>query len=712
MSYNIVRTNGTPLATVADGQVNNTATSLVLLGKNYAGYGTFLNENFVKLLENFASSTAPTNPSVGQLWWKADTRVLQVRDAFENWKTISGAQAQADQPSNSVQGDLWFDSVNQQLKTYTGSTWLTIGPSFTSTTGTSGAVADTIIDNAQFPHVVVKFYVQNSLVAILSKDATFTPSTALTGFPTVKPGFNLSSSASVPLFYYENANNSAYLGGSPASAYLTASNPVITAPLTINNPLGITIQETGGSVRDFDLNVSGGYVNIVSQVRNNGLKIQTAPDNNNGSVIDVFVVDQDTGLITVLGNPVDGTGIATKDYCDSSISSATSGIAASISSVNGSLNTLAANTTVVYGNVRTIQSHLGFNNPNTVPTIGGTAASAYTKITTGDTFAGNLLTLWANVSSIHSNVLSGSNNMYSNVRTLQTNVSTLNSSALMRDGSLTITGNIYPDASNTYDFARANASIRTLYANVASVAGIEHRGTDLVGEIGSPSQRFGNVYAYGIRANVGDSFFDSIHVTSITIGGGDEAPANTMNLNAIGHVGTPSSGNIGFVDSPFGIVFHTGLSTGAANANAVVTGTYTLSAGSTFQATYADLAERFRSDNVYSEGTVVKIGGDFEITMEDESYSRNVLGVISEKYAYLMNNDTYIDNTLNPAVALIGRVPVRVIGQVTKGDRLVAAGNGVAMSSNTYDSFNVIGRALESSNDVNEKLIMAIVKVN
>ena len=51
MSYNIVKTNGQPLATVPDGQTNSTATSLTLIGKNYAGYGTFMNENFVKLLE-------------------------------------------------------------------------------------------------------------------------------------------------------------------------------------------------------------------------------------------------------------------------------------------------------------------------------------------------------------------------------------------------------------------------------------------------------------------------------------------------------------------------------------------------------------------------------------------------------------------------------------------------------------------------------------
>ena len=62
MAYNIVKSDGTPLATISDGQTNSTATSLTLVGKNFAGYGTFLNENFVKLLEHFASSNEPANP--------------------------------------------------------------------------------------------------------------------------------------------------------------------------------------------------------------------------------------------------------------------------------------------------------------------------------------------------------------------------------------------------------------------------------------------------------------------------------------------------------------------------------------------------------------------------------------------------------------------------------------------------------------------------
>ena len=69
MAYTITLTNGTTLTTIADGTVNSTSSDLVLVGKNYAGYGSFLNENFVHLLESFSDSTAPTTPLTGQIWW-------------------------------------------------------------------------------------------------------------------------------------------------------------------------------------------------------------------------------------------------------------------------------------------------------------------------------------------------------------------------------------------------------------------------------------------------------------------------------------------------------------------------------------------------------------------------------------------------------------------------------------------------------------------
>ena len=82
MSYTINLTNGNILATIADGTINSTATSLTLIGKNYAGYGTFLNDNLVHILENSSSSSAPTTPLTGQLR-KRSKRLFQLNTSAE-----------------------------------------------------------------------------------------------------------------------------------------------------------------------------------------------------------------------------------------------------------------------------------------------------------------------------------------------------------------------------------------------------------------------------------------------------------------------------------------------------------------------------------------------------------------------------------------------------------------------------------------------------
>ena len=79
MAYNITLTNGSELISggLADGTINNTTTSLTLVGKNYPGYGTFLNQNVVRLVENFANSSSPTGPLPGQLWWDTGAKLMK-----------------------------------------------------------------------------------------------------------------------------------------------------------------------------------------------------------------------------------------------------------------------------------------------------------------------------------------------------------------------------------------------------------------------------------------------------------------------------------------------------------------------------------------------------------------------------------------------------------------------------------------------------------
>jgi hypothetical protein len=251
---------------VQDGTVNTTATSITLIGKNYAGYGIFLNENYIQHLENFANSTPPNAPLTGQLWYDDVNDILKIYNSVTNiWKPISSSISQSTAPSNaiSVTGDIWWDTTNAQLKVYSGSAWITIGPSYTSTAGTSGAVVETILDSSSGSHVVVKFYISNSAIAILSKDATFTPQTSIPGFSTLIPGLNLISQATLTGAQFTGATTGAStLGGYSASQFILKDTPqTTTGALTLGG--GATI----GS--DLVLDASSASVAVIQETTNN-----------------------------------------------------------------------------------------------------------------------------------------------------------------------------------------------------------------------------------------------------------------------------------------------------------------------------------------------------------------------------------------------------------------------------------------------------------
>jgi hypothetical protein len=135
--------------------------------------------------------------------------------------------------------------------------------------------------------------------------------------------------------------------------------------------------------------------------------------------------------------------------------------------------------------------------------------------------------------------------------------------------------------------------------------------------------------------------------------------------------------------------------------------------GKATTAQYADLAERFATDAEYLPGTLVKLGGVNEVTQENAAASESVFGVVSTDPAYLMNSEAGSDST-HPAIAMVGRVPVRVVGTAKKGDRLVSAGNGCARvaAPGEATAFNVIGRILGDKNSQGEELIEATVRIN
>ena len=149
----------------------------------------------------------------------------------------------------------------------------------------------------------------------------------------------------------------------------------------------------------------------------------------------------------------------------------------------------------------------------------------------------------------------------------------------------------------------------------------------------------------------------------------------------------------------------TGLTSLTASGTCTVNGTYILGGGSSFQATYADLAEKYLSDAFYEPGTVVVFGGKKEITISTQAESRNIAGVISSYPAYILNAECQ-----GPEVALLGRVPCRVVGKIKKGDMMVASSTpGVATASQDPKMGSVIGKALADYDSDNVGLIEVVV---
>jgi hypothetical protein len=294
MAYTINLTDGTVFATLPDGQINTTS-SMVLVGKNYAGYGEFLDENFIHLLENGSNSVAPGAPLTGQLWWDKSNSLMKVYTGT-TFKTISAATASPTAPTNNVVGDIWWDTNNQQMKVWNGASFTLVGPASAAGQGTSGAIVDTVTDNVSVDHVVIKMFVNDVVVAIISKDATFTPQVALSGFSTIGPGMQLSSVVSNASFR-GLATNSSALNGLASTAFLRAdTNSTTSGTLGILNDTGLTV----GADQDARISVATATsaVNIQNQTQDANIAIQV---NDGGSTTTALLVNGATSQVGVLG---------------------------------------------------------------------------------------------------------------------------------------------------------------------------------------------------------------------------------------------------------------------------------------------------------------------------------------------------------------------------------------------------------------------------
>jgi hypothetical protein len=350
MAYNITLTDGTELITggLLDNTTDSANSSLTLVGKNYKGYGLFINQNVVRLMENFAYTAAPTAPLPGQLWYNSTTKLLNVNIATTKgtanaiWKTVAGMTLSASTPTNAYTGEQWYDTTNGQLKIYTGTAWRLIGPLSRTATGNTGAIPDTVTDappSATF--VVIKFFIDDILVGIWSKDGPF--ASDVSGFATIRKGLNLNSTLGHTFWGNSEVASSLYVSGvaiAGANFLRNDTSGTVNGSLSLTNNGGITF----GTANDFVGNVVSGVVTLQNQTNNKDLIFGVK----SGGVQTAFLRgNSTTGLAEVYSHPTAASpalSVATKNYVDT-----LSG------SVNGTANffgdiTPSANLTYTLGN--------------------------------------------------------------------------------------------------------------------------------------------------------------------------------------------------------------------------------------------------------------------------------------------------------------------------------------------------------------------------
>lgn len=278
--YVINKTDGSIAATVQDGVVDTSYTNLYLVGKNYQAYGVLINDNFVRLLENFANASAPTKPIAGQLWFNTTSKQMLAYDGthFKNINAVAISNASPDDPHL---GDFWYDTINQQLKIYITPLWQAITPIYSTAQGISGPVVATVKDNITSANVTItELYNGGNIVAVMST-ANINPSIPLVNMPTsLTTGITLANG----MVINGNITNAQKLNGLTSSKFMrTDIDASTTGNLTTLSSL------TVGPQHDMNINVDANGLNIVSTVNGQGLGLWTY--NDQGSNVNALFID-------------------------------------------------------------------------------------------------------------------------------------------------------------------------------------------------------------------------------------------------------------------------------------------------------------------------------------------------------------------------------------------------------------------------------------
>jgi hypothetical protein len=603
MPYNINKYDGTLVAIVEDGTVDNTL-DISLIGRNYAGYGEVQNENLVHLLENFASGTEPPKKITGQIWY--DTRVKKLKFFDGNkFKSAGGTEIGDLKPSGLSVGDFWYNTNTNQLYSCSGNdNYVLIGPQAVQNAQTTELRSSSIDDENGDPHPIIKGIIDGKVIFIISKTAFTLPVTKdadVTEFTTIKKGVTLASTPSNGVstndyVYWGTTSNSQKLNGFIDTDFVKVGTPSFVNLTRFLNP-GFTV----GNNNDLAVFIDSTNAVIKNNSADKPIIFKTTVNVLGGGVTEKIPVKLQ-GLALLPGSEYSTIGSN-----DSKFS-----------------NIYAVNFNGDVSGTATRADNLNVGGTYRTGATGATANTVAVRDSNGDITARRFIGL--------------------------------------------------VDATGTISGGTGGALVYQSSPNLTNFLSIGSPNQVLAVKDGLPTWT-----SLSALFNVGKAI--EISVT------------NTTSTNAEHYV-TFTSGK---TNSEILRIDDDAL-TYNPNSNTLSCTNFN---GTSSKAKYADLAEKYLPDADYEVGTVLMVGGDKEVTAAQTGF--RAIGVVSENPAYLMNNG--LEGGV--AVALKGRVPVKVSGSVIKGQRLVAAPNGTAQAfGNHNDTFAI---ALETNIEAGVKLVECII---
>ena len=292
MPYTVNKTNSSASPnqyTVQDGVVN-AQTDLSFIGKGYAGYGELIAENFLHLLENFANGDAPSKPIAGQLWWDSTNNKLKVYTGSTFQNSGGSAPYQSSAPTGMSAGDIWIDSDTGQMFFYNGTASVLVGPPGTTGT-TNGFTFSSIVDTSDVTQNVTNIFNDGNRIAIISEDE-FTPKTTISGFATIKKGITLTTAISDTKFN-GTATNADALGDVAAANYFRSNaNDTTSGTVTVANDGGVIV----GVDSDLTISVDSGGAIISNATQDTDITFKV---NDGGSTITMMTIDGSTSRIGI-----------------------------------------------------------------------------------------------------------------------------------------------------------------------------------------------------------------------------------------------------------------------------------------------------------------------------------------------------------------------------------------------------------------------------